>query len=102
MVSNVVVNAIRYARGQILLSAGLVDEQLVITINDDGPGFPVHLVEHQTDYVTGINQSSGSTGLGLHFAACIARQHQRQGAHGRIEIANGGELGGGKFSIFLP
>ncbi len=102
VVSNVVVNAIRYARGQILLSAGLVDEQLVITINDDGPGFPVHLVEHQTDYVTGINQSSGSTGLGLHFAACIARQHQRQGAHGRIEIANGGELGGGKFSIFLP
>ncbi|MCY1402641.1 Sensor protein CpxA [compost metagenome] len=102
VVSNVVVNAIRYARGQILLGASQVDEQLVITINDDGPGFPAHLIEHQTDYICGINQNGGSTGLGLYFAACIARQHQRQGVQGHIEIANGGPLGGGSFSIFLP
>ncbi|MDF2642359.1 MAG: histidine kinase, partial [Pseudomonas sp.] len=55
-----------------------------------------------TDYVLGINQGSGSTGLGLYFASHIARLHARNGVHGRIEIANGGALGGGLFSIYLP
>ena len=102
VVSNVMINAIRFARAQVLITAGQVGEQLVISVNDDGPGFPEHMIERQTDYVLGINQSSGSTGLGLYFAANIARQHQRQGVPGRIEIANGGALGGGLFSISLP
>jgi signal transduction histidine kinase len=102
VVSNVMINAIRFARTQVLITAGQVGEQLVISVNDDGPGFPEHMIERQTDYVLGINQSSGSTGLGLYFAANIARQHQRQGVPGRIEIANGGALGGGLFSISLP
>ena len=102
VVSNVVINAIRFARHEVLITAGQVGEQLVISVNDDGPGFPEHMIEHQTDYVLGINQSSGSTGLGLYFAANIAKQHQRQGVPGHIEIANGGELGGGVFSIYLP
>lgn len=102
VVSNVIINAIRYARKDVLISAGQVGEQLVISVNDDGPGFPQHMIERQSDYVLGINQSSGSTGLGLYFAANIARQHQRKGVHGHIEIVNGGELGGGLFKIFLP
>ncbi|WP_268800253.1 sensor histidine kinase [Pseudomonas huanghezhanensis] len=102
VVSNVVVNATRYARERIFISARQVSEQLVITVSDDGPGFPLHMIEQQSDYVMGINQTSGSTGLGLYFAAHIAEQHQRHGVKGRIEISNGGELGGGTFSIFLP
>ena len=102
VVSNVVINAIRFARSEVLITARQVGEQLVISINDDGPGFPARMIDQQTDYVLGINQNSGSTGLGLYFAANIARQHQRKGVHGHIEIANGGELGGGLFSIYLP
>ncbi len=102
VVSNVVINAIRFARHEVLITAGQLDGQLLISVNDDGPGFPAHMIEQQTECVLGINQSSGSTGLGLYFAANIARQHERQGVHGRIEIANGGELGGGLFSIYLP
>lgn len=102
VVSNVVINAIRFAREEVLITAGPVAGQLVISINDDGPGFPEHMIAQQTDYVLGINQSSGSTGLGLYFAANIARQHQRQGKKGHIEIANGGPLGGGLFRIYLP
>ncbi|RAU45822.1 MULTISPECIES: HAMP domain-containing sensor histidine kinase [unclassified Pseudomonas] len=102
VVSNVVINAIRFARKEVLISARQVDQQLVISVNDDGPGFPEPMIAHQADYVLGINQRSGSTGLGLYFAANIARQHQRQGVRGRIEIANGGELGGGVFRIYLP
>ncbi|WP_109511869.1 sensor histidine kinase [Pseudomonas ovata] len=102
VVSNILVNAIRFAREKIAVEIGEQDGQLCITINDDGPGYPVHMIEKQTDYVQGINAMSGSTGLGLYFASHIARLHQRNGVQGRIEIANGGALGGGRFSIFLP
>lgn len=102
VVANIIVNAIRFARERILVTLGDEDGQLKITINDDGPGYPAHMIEHQTDYVLGINQGSGSTGLGLYFASHIARLHGRNGVHGRIEIANGGALGGGLFSLFLP
>lgn len=102
VVANIIVNAIRFAREKILITLGDDQGQLKISINDDGPGYPAHLIEHQTDYVLGINQGSGSTGLGLYFASHIARLHARNGVQGRIEIANGGELGGGLFSIYLP
>ena len=102
VVGNIIVNAIGLAREQLAISIGAHDGQLKITINDDGPGYPAYLIERQTDYVQGINQSTGSTGLGLYFAAHIARLHVRNGIQGRIEIANGGVLGGAMFSIYLP
>ncbi|QHF04247.1 sensor histidine kinase [Pseudomonas asturiensis] len=102
VVANIIINAIRFARESIFISVGDDDGQLKISINDDGPGYPEHLIEHQTDYVLGIHQGSGSTGLGLYFASHIARLHVRNGKQGHIEIANGGALGGGLFSIYLP
>ncbi|MBP5090547.1 HAMP domain-containing histidine kinase, partial [Pseudomonas chlororaphis] len=74
----------------------------VLTINDDGEGYPQQMIDNQADYVQGINHSSGSTGLGLYFAERIAALHQRNGVCGRTEIRNGGPLGGGVFSIYLP
>ncbi|WP_122677987.1 sensor histidine kinase [Pseudomonas viridiflava] len=102
VVGNIIVNAIGFAREQLAISIAEQDGQLKITINDDGPGYPAYLIERQTDYVQGINQGTGSTGLGLYFAAHIARLHVRNGIQGRIEIANGGVLGGATFSIYLP
>ncbi|MEE4685098.1 ATP-binding protein [Pseudomonas alliivorans] len=102
VVGNIIVNAIGFAREQLAISIGDQDGQLKITINDDGPGYPGYLIERQTEYVQGINQGTGSTGLGLYFAAHIARLHVRNGIQGRIEIANGGVLGGAMFSIYLP
>ena len=102
VVANIIINAIRYARHAVLISAHEEGDQLVLTINDDGPGYPAQMIERQSDYVQGINQSSGSTGLGLYFAAHIAKRHERNGVHGHIELANGGKLGGGQFIIYLP
>ncbi|ARA80412.1 sensor histidine kinase [Pseudomonas ficuserectae] len=102
VVGNIIVNAIGFAREQIVIGIGEEGGQLKITLNDDGPGYPAYLIERQTEYVQGINQGSGSTGLGLYFAAHIARLHVRNGMRGRIEIANGGVLGGAMFSIYLP
>jgi signal transduction histidine kinase len=100
--ANSINNAIRYARHALLISAHDEGGQLVLSINDDGDGYPAQMIERQADYLQGINQSSGSTGLGLYFAARIAELHQRNGVHGRTAISNGGPLGGGLFSLYLP
>lgn len=102
VLANCINNAIRHARHAILITVSDAAGQLVLTVNDDGDGYPAQMIEHQADYVQGINQSSGSTGLGLYFAARIGALHQRNGVAGRTEINNGGPLGGGVFSLYLP
>lgn len=102
VVANIITNAIRHARHALLISVREEVGQLVLTVNDDGDGYPKQMIERQADYVQGINQRTGSTGLGLYFAARIAQLHQRGGLRGRIEISNGGPLGGGLFSLYLP
>ncbi|MFN3578882.1 MAG: sensor histidine kinase [Pseudomonas sp.] len=102
VVANVINNSIRYARSAIHLKAWMEDEQLVIAISDDGQGYPPSMIEHQSDYVLGINMSTGSTGLGLYFGQCIAQLHQRNGIKGHIELLNDCPLGGGEFRIWLP
>ncbi|MHC8396332.1 sensor histidine kinase [Pseudomonas sp. LB3P93] len=102
VLANTITNAIRYARQSLLISVSDEDGQLVLTINDDGDGYPAQMIELQADYVQGINYSSSSTGLGLYFAGRIAALHQRDGVGGRTKISNGGPLGGGLFSLYLP
>ncbi|MDN3223706.1 sensor histidine kinase [Pseudomonas nunensis] len=102
VLANCINNAIRYARDALLITVSDEAGQLVITINDDGEGYPPEMIERQADYVQGINQSSGSTGLGLYFAGRIAALHQRNGVGGYTRISNGGPLGGGVFSLYLP
>lgn len=102
VLANVIANSIRYARTQLLVSASEVDGELLLSVNDDGAGYPQAMIERQGDYILGLNQSSGSTGLGLYFAARIAELHCRGERCGRIELANGGPLGGGEFRIYLP
>ncbi|WP_460154419.1 sensor histidine kinase [Pseudomonas sp. S3_G06] len=102
VLGNCINNAIRYARESLLITVSDEAGQLVLSINDDGDGYPAEMLERQADYVQGINHSSGSTGLGLYFANRIAALHQRIGVEGRTEISNGGPLGGGVFSLYLP
>jgi signal transduction histidine kinase len=102
VISNILVNAIRFARSAIQISVREANGQLRLSINDDGPGYPAQMIERQCDYVQGIDPVSGSTGLGLYFAARIAERHQRNGVQGRVELANGASLGGGCFTLLLP
>ena len=102
MFANCINNAVRYARHAVLITVSDEAGQLVLTINDDGDGYPAEMIERQADYVQGINHSSGSTGLGLYFAGRIAALHQRNGVGGHTRISNGGPLGGGVFSLCLP
>ncbi|WP_415754060.1 sensor histidine kinase [Pseudomonas leptonychotis] len=102
VLSNIIANSIRYARSSLLISAREEQGGVLISVNDDGIGYPPAMIEQQNDYVLGLNQSSGSTGLGLYFSARIAGLHRRGKHCGHIELANGGPLGGGEFRIYLP
>ena len=100
-IGNILGNAIRYAHSKIELSV-VNHDGLTIRINDDGPGYPAPMLEMVDHYVQGVDQSSGSTGLGLYFAQQIARLHTHGEKQGYIGLINGGRLGGGLFSLTIP
>jgi hypothetical protein len=102
VINNVITNTIRYTKHQIVITAWSENEQLVIEIADDGPGYPPSMVEQAANYMLGINHSTGSTGLGLFFAGQVAALHQKNGHSGRIELHNARRLPGGEFRLYLP
>ena len=101
VVENILGNAIRYSKSKIIINCQN-DDHLVIQINDDGFGYPDKMIDLQGSYMLGINQSTGSTGLGLFFAEQIALMHQNKSETGYIILKNGGELNGGLFEIHIP
>ncbi len=102
VIDNIIANSIRYTHSKLLLRAFVEGEQLVLSIADDGPGYPRAMLEQSDRYLLGINRSTGSTGLGLFFAGQIARLHRRGDCHGHVELGNGGVLPGGEFRLYLP
>lgn len=102
VVQNVLVNCSRYTRSKILLSAEVVAHQLVITVADDGQGYPPGMLSAPGHLVDLAQVSGGKTHLGLYFAERIAALHRSAQRHGHIRLSNGPPLGGGCFQMFLP
>lgn len=102
VIHNVLVNCIRYTKSRISLSAGMEDDCLFITVADNGPGYPDHMLENPTNLVEEAEVSRGNTHLGLYFAERIAVRHTQKNRHGYIKLSNGGDLGGGIFKIVIP
>ncbi len=102
LINDMFVNALRYSTTQLLLKAGVWDDYLCIELHDDGEGFPQYMLENSDNSMMHFNLSAGRTGLGLFFAHLIAKAHRNQGRIGRIELANGGQFGGGVFRLYLP
>ncbi|WP_196138456.1 sensor histidine kinase KdpD [Aliikangiella sp. G2MR2-5] len=101
IITNVLGNAIRYANKKIRVTYEH-EESHSILINDDGPGYPKSMIDMAGNYLLGINQSTGSTGLGLFFADKVAGMHQHGDKRGKIALENGGPLNGGIFKITIP
>ncbi len=101
VLENIIGNAIRYTQTTICISCHQT-QPLKIEIADDGPGYPEQMIELAGSYIHGINQSTGSTGLGLFFAQKISEMHKHKDQKGKIQLSNGGQLGGGIFQIQLP
>jgi two-component system, OmpR family, sensor histidine kinase KdpD len=98
-VYNIVYNAIQYtpAEAQVNVVVKNQDDQCVISIADEGPGFAEHELPNIFDTFYRLPQSKpGGTGLGLSIAKGFVEAH---GGTIRVENNKGG---GAQFRITLP
>lgn len=103
VINNIIVNGARYSKKQMRIAAEYENDELVISVEDDGGGYPPAMLgTPEQSFRKSVSFSEGSTNLGLYFALEVARLHQRDDKQGRIELSNGGVLGGGVFKIFIP
>lgn len=100
--NNIIGNCLRYTATQVQVTASLKKGYLCIDIDDDGPGYPQNMLQEIDRFENRVNFNTGSTGLGLYFAASIAQRHKRKDRQGRIQLKNHGTSGGGNFQICLP
>jgi two-component system osmolarity sensor histidine kinase EnvZ len=92
-VTNLVDNARRHAR-HVVLAAVAQGRSVLVTVDDDGPGIPVH--RRESVFRPFQSGSSGGTGLGLTIARDIVR------AHGGEIVLEDSPLGGLRARIRLP
>lgn len=102
VINNVVNNALRYTDHTIKISAKVSNQQLVIMIEDDGPGYPPSILEAQPDKSGVVDFKTGSSSLGLYFSQAIAQAHQNGSKKGYITLGNESALGGSLFTICIP
>jgi len=102
VVNNVINNAYRYSKDRIRLHARQEDEYLVISVEDNGRGYPESMMINGGAGQTSVNFQTGSTGLGLYFSSLVAGVHKNKEKMGFIVCNNEGLDHGGCFSIYLP
>ncbi|GAA6173555.1 ATP-binding protein [Colwellia sp. KU-HH00111] len=94
---NLITNAVRYAKGQVVIAASIEAQQLMITVSDDGCGIATENQAHIFEPFARINKSrnkkDGGFGLGLAIVKRIIDLHQGQCS---VESSS---LGGCKFII---
>ncbi len=100
--NSVINNSYKYTNSIIKITAFIENDYLVISIEDDGAGYPKSMLYDMDSHETSIDYQSGSTGLGLYFAKIIANMHNNKNRNGYITTDNNGINGGGRFSIYLP
>jgi signal transduction histidine kinase len=100
LVANLVDNACRHARGKVAVA--LVEEanQVVLRVDDDGPGIDIadraRVFERFVRLDEARDRDSGGAGLGLAIVAEAARRH------GGTVAALDSPLGGARFEVRLP
>jgi signal transduction histidine kinase len=102
VVTNLVANARRFARQRVEVLVRTDGDDVVVTVADDGPGFPEALLPVAFDRFTRAeaargHESGAGAGLGLAIVAAIVRAHG-----GSITAANGPPLGGASVVVRLP
>lgn len=103
VIHNLFVNCIRYTKSKIAIRAEELDGFLCISIEDDGPGYPKHMLEKPSNLVeNAADVADGGTHLGLYFAEQIAAMHKQDEKVGHISLENGGIYGGGVFKLYIP
>lgn len=85
-------NALRFARSRVWLSAAQAADELVFSVEDDGPG-PASEPDRTSD--------AGSTGLGTGLCAAVGRAHGSTRPDGGVRLLHR-RAGGARFELRLP
>lgn len=96
---NLIFNAVHYTpeNSQIIIHADCIDGNCIITVEDNGRGFPPEEIDRVFDKFYRLKFSkTGGTGLGLSIAKGFVEAH-----HGTIQLQNK-VTGGAKFTIKIP
>ena len=96
---NLIFNAVHYTpeNSQIIIHADCIDGNCIITVEDNGRGFPPEEIDRVFDKFYRLKFSkTGGTGLGLSIAKGFVEAH-----HGTIQLQNK-VTGGAKFIIKIP
>ena len=100
ILTNLIDNALRYARHHVQIDLVCADGQAVVTVNDDGPGVPVAERQRIFDRFVRLDDhrahSSGGSGLGLAMVKDLAH------AHGGTVTVTDAPGGGAAFSLRFP
>jgi signal transduction histidine kinase len=96
MLGNLLDNACKWARSQVLLAAVRSDEVMTITVDDDGPGLATELREKVLLRGVRADERASGSGLGLAIVRDLAELYQ-----GSI-VLNDSPLGGLRATLTLP
>ncbi|MEX2623710.1 MAG: HAMP domain-containing sensor histidine kinase [Acidimicrobiia bacterium] len=101
VLDNLVTNAIRYGRGNVLVTAGALEGDIVFEVHDDGPGIPrkyeLAIWEQFERGPNRLNANVPGSGIGLAVVDLIVRRHGGTASHERSK-----RLGGACFRVILP
>jgi signal transduction histidine kinase len=102
LLADIFVNALRHTNKSVTLRAVREQEYVSIQIEDDGEGYPEHMLAVNQQTETQFNASKGRSGLGLLFAQKIASAHKTKQLQGHILLENKSKSSGSLFTLRLP
>ncbi|MFB1051735.1 sensor histidine kinase [Paraliobacillus sp. JSM ZJ581] len=91
---NIVSNGVRHAQSKVVIQASVENQQVKITVEDDGEGIDQVMLPQLFQRFT--KGKDGETGLGLAISRAIIER-----SNGSISVGQS-ELGGAQFTITLP
>ncbi|HET9114066.1 MAG TPA: HAMP domain-containing sensor histidine kinase [Burkholderiales bacterium] len=97
---NAVHNALRYARQRIVIGAAGAGNSLMLSVDDDGTGYPQPVLEQKQE-IRALKSNNGS-GMGLFFARMIAEAHTNKDRRGALILHNKEGDSGAVFTLQLP
>jgi len=96
MLGNLIENAFKFASSSIRISATSRQQELLLSIEDDGPGVPVTQLGNVVQRGMRADQTLPGQGIGLAVADEIVSLYQ-----GKLEISNS-ESGGARLTLRFP
>jgi signal transduction histidine kinase len=96
MAGNLMDNAFKWARGKVRLTARAAVTDLVVTIEDDGPGLPDDQCEAVLKRGARLDETVPGSGLGLSIVDDLAKAYR-----GRVKLSRS-DMGGLKAELILP